>query len=94
MGANYSYKIHLEKHLESILLYPNPTNGILNIVSPNQPITNVRVFDTSGRIVRSKVFNNEERLQVDISTVNAALYFIEINTEIGSVTKLFVKNSL
>jgi len=40
-----------EVDLENISIYPNPTNGILHIISPKEVITGVTIYDLPGRII-------------------------------------------
>ncbi len=78
--------------LESITLYPNPTQNILNIVSPQADITSIEVYDLRGRKMNTIDFNNQSNYQVDLSNLVSALYFIKINTVSGSITKRIIKN--
>ncbi|RFN58565.1 M36 family metallopeptidase [Marixanthomonas ophiurae] len=77
--------------LETISVFPNPTDGILNITSPNTPITTVEVFDIRGRKVLEKQLNNQNNGAVDVSKLESALYFISIYTADGFITKRFLK---
>ena len=79
-----------EASLESISIYPNPTSGILNIVSPKTPINGVVIYDVQGRKIRQIDFNTESA-QIDFSSIEASMYFVEIRTELGSVTKQIIK---
>ncbi len=77
--------------LEAITLYPNPTKHIINIVSPQTEITNITVFDVMGRKVYSKDVNQQKNCQVDISNLEATMYFVKINTQKGAITKQIIK---
>ncbi|MBT8276504.1 MAG: T9SS type A sorting domain-containing protein, partial [Bacteroidia bacterium] len=77
--------------LETIGVYPNPTSGQLNIVSPTIGIEMITVYDLRGRKVEEVSLNGEQSYQVDMSAMDAALYFVTIQTENGSVTKRIVK---
>ncbi len=77
--------------LQNIYIYPNPTQNIVSIVSPQTEITGVEVFDVRGRIVNTIEFNNQGNYQVDLANLESAMYFINIKTESGSIIKRVVK---
>jgi hypothetical protein len=77
--------------LESVSIYPSPTNNILNIISPRSAITSIKIYDVAGRVTGYKTFSSKENYQVDLSTLEAALYFVKITTENGTITKRVVK---
>ncbi|WP_189342882.1 T9SS type A sorting domain-containing protein, partial [Ulvibacter litoralis] len=77
--------------LENIAIYPNPTQSILSIVSPKFMVTNVTVYDIIGRVVMSQNFENSKKVAIDLSELNSAIYFAEINTEAGKMTKRIIK---
>ena len=77
--------------LNSISLYPNPAEALLNVVSPNAEITGITIHDVQGRKVDEITVNSERSFQVDISQLDTALYFVTVETERGSVTKRIVK---
>jgi len=78
--------------LQNIYIYPNPTQNIVNIISPQTEITGVEVFDIRGRIVDIIDLNNQGSHQVDLTNLKSALYFVKISTESGSITKRVVKH--
>jgi hypothetical protein len=89
---------------DRILVYPNPTNGILyitNVETDNYPSlqhnntpTNIEIFDVFGRTVGANLRVRPEDAQntLDISYLPAGIYFIKIQTETGTVTKKIIKN--
>jgi hypothetical protein len=77
--------------LDRITLFPNPTKDIINIVSPTAAIMRVDVYDVMGRLVKQKSTINNSRCELDFSSMETAVYFIKVNTEIGSVTKKVTK---
>jgi len=80
-----------ENTLETISIYPNPTQNILNIVSPQAEITSVSVYDVRGRLINSTTINYQKTYQLDMSILESAMYFVTINTEFGTITKRVVK---
>jgi uncharacterized Ntn-hydrolase superfamily protein len=76
--------------LEVISVYPNPTQEILNIVSPLSLVKDITLYDIKGRVVFKEQINNQN-YKIDISHLTTAMYFIEINTEVGTSTKKIMK---
>jgi len=77
--------------LESVFIYPNPSRNILNIVSPRLVVSSVELFDLSGRIVKKQTFTEHNNYQIDISVLESAIYFIQITTDNGIITKRMLK---
>lgn len=75
----------------SITVYPNPAGDVLQLASDRQFDGTVRIFDNSGKLLLylSEIQQNE---QIDISGLANGVYFIRIESEIGSATKKFIKN--
>ena len=80
-----------EASLESISIYPNPTSGILNIVSPKTPINGVVIYDVQGRLIKEKSYPYLHITELDLSSVQSSMYFIEIQTDAGTITRRLVK---
>ncbi len=78
--------------LETVSVFPNPTTNVLNIASPRTDINKVEVYDVRGRMVSSSEYNFSKTVQFDLSQLDAAMYFVTISTESGSITKKVVKN--
>ncbi|MEL6812915.1 MAG: T9SS type A sorting domain-containing protein, partial [Bacteroidota bacterium] len=76
---------------DSIAIFPNPTDGQLNIVSPQEPITRIEVYDVRGRKVRAIDYNRLKAVQIDISTLDNSMYFLKINTLRENITKRVIK---
>ncbi|SDE97944.1 T9SS type A sorting domain-containing protein, partial [Ulvibacter litoralis] len=78
--------------LKEVAIYPNPTQGVLNIVSPKTTITSVRIFDLSGRVVLNTSDLNSNTTELNLSELNSAMYFVEVITEAGSLTERILKD--
>ena len=83
---------NIDLSTEAISIYPNPTNSIINIVSPLAAITSVEVYDVRGRKMIAKAIDQQGNYQLDISNLGTAMYFVRISTQAGSVTKRIIKN--
>lgn len=81
----------VDLELEAISIYPNPTENIVNLVSPKTVITAVEIFDVQGRAVSKISFASEANYQVDLSELETAWYFMQIKTDSGTITKRIMK---
>lgn len=61
-------------------VYPNPTQGALNIVSP-EPIETVRVVTIGGALMRTLSGNNLNTMTVDLSDLVRGNYFVIVNNQ-------------
>ena len=80
-----------ENYLQNISLVPNPTTGSITIISPKATVKKVEVYDIRGRKLMA-VDNNSNQSTIDLSTLQAATYFVKIITAEGMVTKRVIKN--
>ena len=76
-----------EKDLaKSVSLFPNPSNGKVNLVSDIANVENISVYNAIGEIVledKKPTFKNE----LDLTTLPNGVYIVKIKTEAGFVTK-------
>ncbi|PQB03735.1 hypothetical protein BST85_01565 [Aureitalea marina] len=80
----------VQNKLEAIGLYPNPTDGVLNIVSPRSPITQVTIYDLQGRVVK-RIDSDQSNLQLNLDQLNSGIYLVQIKTDAGMIAKKLVK---
>lgn len=76
---------------QSLSMYPNPANELLNLNSVAGTIKSVTIYDIQGRVVEQWKDNSTSSLQLDISSLNTAIYMVNIQTEQGSTTKRLIK---
>ena len=88
-----------------ITLVPNPTTGELRIENGELRIENVEIFDVYGRTVganlcvrpdngeyvRPHTAHRTPQTALDISHLQAGIYFVRIQTETGIITKKIIK---
>lgn len=74
---------------ESILIYPNPTNGNININSKYN-INTIELYDIQGRVLETTL-ESATTTTLDISNRENGIYFLKINTENGSKVEKIVK---
>ena len=70
----------------SIELYPNPTNGKLNIQVQDSETHTVSVMDAMGRVVLP-AFEMTSNTSIDLSTMNNGVYFVKIDQLVKQVVK-------
>lgn len=70
-------------------IYPNPTNDLLNITSPDNKVFSANIFNTLGEKMYSAQQIANCKLPVD--NWNNGLYFIQINFNNQTLTKKIVK---
>ena len=77
----------------ALSVFPNPTNGVVNIVNnENVLINNVSVTDLNGRVVKTIAVDGVAEAQVNVSDLASGVYMMTISSDKGSVTKKIVKN--
>jgi len=80
-----------ENTIESVSVFPNPTTGIVNIRSDQNPILAVNVSDLRGRQIKYASVNERRSFALNISELEAGMYFVTISTENGTLTKRIIK---
>ena len=69
-------------------IYPNPTSNVLNISNRNNiEINTISISDLNGRVIR----NANSGTSINVSDLNAGVYFVTIETAEGKSTKKFIK---
>ena len=60
-------------------VYPNPTNGFLNIESQKGPLSNLTVFNAVGQIVKAEKTINNSQMSVDLRDLPEGIYFLRVD---------------
>ena len=68
-----------------IVVYPNPTSDILNIITELD--INVNVYDITGKIIK---LDHTEK-QIDLSNLPSGVYFLNIIHEGNTYNKRIIK---
>jgi hypothetical protein len=66
-------------------IYPNPTDGLLNIKLSVNELTNVELYDLNGRLVLSKKIQGQG--SIDMNDFNKGTYYLRIGNLVKSVVK-------
>ena len=80
-----------EYELNNVVVYPNPTNGIILIKNEEWRMENVEVYDAYGKLLNTMSVN-DHTVTLDLSGYAKGTYFVRVTTERGVVTKRVVKN--
>lgn len=81
-----------EQKLRAISVFPNPTTDSITILAPNAIISQITVYDVNGSAIAQELFNSvTPNYKIDMASLRAALYFVKIETEAGTVFKRVVK---
>ena len=83
--------VGIENHLlNSIKLYPNPANDVVNVQCTMYNVQSVEVIDVYGKVIKTmNVTENPTR--INVSGLANGMYFVRVTTEEGTVTKNFIK---
>ena len=73
-----------ELEQRDVEVYPNPARDFLNIKAEN--ITNIRIVNIVGQVVVNREMN-VNHTQINVNDLQAGVYFIQIDTQKGSVTR-------
>lgn len=72
---------------------PNPAKDIVTLTNTgNNVVTSVSITDINGRTIKTIDANSNSNVQINVSDLNAGIYFMDINTEAGKAVKKFIKN--
>ena len=77
--------------LNAVTLSPNPTSGLVNVVSPRSLVNSISITDIQGRIVNTVSVNGLNSYQLDMTSLRSAVYFVKVTTEAGTITKRLIK---
>jgi len=78
--------------LDIISVFPNPTRDIVTVTSPKITIDAIEIYDIRGRKIDDLIFDNQNvNYVIDLSSKEAAVYFLKIHTENGTTTKRVIK---
>ena len=71
-------------------IYPNPANDRL-FIEAEAEIVEITVYDVYGRHQVTETPSHREMTSVNVSNLNAGIYFVKINTVNGETVKRFIK---
>ena len=65
---------------EAISIYPNPTNGIINLEFADNNVQQIKISDLTGKTIIEKV-NIQQNETIDLSSYESGIYIIKIQTD-------------
>lgn len=75
-----------------ISVYPNPTNGLFQLALPETLFGNTLVLtNTTGQVIETRVVNST-LVDYDFRNLSNGIYFIQVETENGLISKKIIKN--
>ncbi len=80
-----------ESHFSNneISIYPNPTTGVFSVITNETKQTQLIITNILGELIYSTKMNSE-KIIIDLSKQAKGIYFIKVNTELGSSTKKLI----
>lgn len=87
---NYSALGISDPFLKNLVVFPNPAQNKLFIVSEIHDFKSILITDINGRVIMN--FEKNYSKEIDISSINSGMYFIRIESSGGNITKKFIKN--
>ena len=77
----------------NLAVSPNPAKDIINITNNGSAILNTAVItDINGRTIKTVNLNGVSSAQINVSDINAGVYFLKITTDQGVGTTKVIKN--
>ncbi len=79
-----------ENENNNILIYPNPTNGIIYINENNNKIKSLYITDILGKTIIEKTEVSKNQT-INLSNFENGIYFIKIKTNNSELSKMIIK---
>ncbi len=78
--------------LSKSLIYPNPSRGIINIISGKSlEKADIEIYNISGSLVKFKILNKSaNELKINLSQNKPGMYFIKINKQNSIIIKKLI----
>ena len=93
-GSNCTLSVNYFENQELFRVYPNPTNGLLNLRINNYVgKVNIQVIDINGRIVnefKNEDFNTEKPL--NLNNLQSGMYILKVSGDELNFTQKIMKN--
>lgn len=77
----------LLKDINEILVFPNPTNGTLNVALTAKENTSVDIYNVVGKLIYSSGIKNTQLFTIDINNQPNGVYFVNIKSGNSVTTK-------
>jgi hypothetical protein len=77
---------------QDFIIYPNPTNSTISIISTTEHINEINITDISGNIVFLEKTDPQSFRKIDVGFLQSGIYFVKVKTINGELYKKFIKN--
>jgi len=84
-----SSSVSIEENQLTVGVYPNPATDVLNVTASNE-VSTVAIIGMDGKVISTTDVNGSDA-SIEISTLNAGVYFYEVVTVDGTIRNTFVK---
>lgn len=89
------YHNHLITGIETLMgnrisIYPNPTDGVVNLEFTNKDIWQITISDMTGKIIFEKS-ETQQNQKIDLSGFDSGIYIISIQTLNGTLVSKIIK---
>ena len=75
----------------NVMIYPNPAKDVVRLSTDNGQQTTVRIYNVMGMLVGTRLATSAtNEIEINVSDYNPGVYFFNIQTENGNVTKKIV----
>ncbi len=78
-----------DNNIESLKVYPIPTNNHLKIEMESNSLKNLVFFNLVGQMVFTTTFN--DHINIDLTDYPSGIYFVKIQYEGGNITRKIIK---
>ena len=88
--AAQSIANHKLEQKNEVLVFPNPSSGIIYFQSENNTLDNISIYDVMGR----EVFNGSYSKKIDLSGLSNGVYLVKIkdkNAQTKTTTKIIIQ---
>ena len=77
--------------LNEVKVYPNPSNGIINVDLQKAKVSSVKLYDLTGRLIEDRMVDEfANSIQLELYDFPNGIYFIEINSGNEKQTKKII----
>jgi hypothetical protein len=88
---NFAIGVQTTENIPSVLVYMNPTNGILNVQTSQEQSVQVEIFDLMGKCIFRGI-RNGSIIQVDLGGHCNGVYLVNIQTNEGRLVRKVILN--
>jgi hypothetical protein len=75
----------ITENINAFSIYPNPTNGIVNISSNGNELSELTVKDITGKIVLVKNFQSV--ISINLDNYGKGVYIVDVKNNLGFTSK-------